>query len=44
MNLFVSKVMSSVLQIILFMIVPFIWWLVTARKKQKFMEWIGLKK
>ena len=23
---------------------PFIWWLATARKKQKFADWIGLKK
>ena len=24
--------------------VPFIWWFVTARKHQKFSQWIGLKK
>ena len=44
MNLFVNKIISSILQIILFLIIPFVWWLVTARKKQKFAEWIGLKK
>ena len=44
MNLFVSKIASSMLQILLFAIVPFIWWLATARKKQKFADWIGLKK
>lgn len=44
MNLFISKIASSILQIILFATVPFIWWLATARKKQKFAEWIGLKK
>jgi len=44
MNLFISKIVSSILQIILFAIIPFIWWLVTARKKQSFPQWIGLKK
>ncbi len=44
MNLFIDKLISSILQIILFAIVPFIWWFVTARKHQKFSQWIGLKK
>ncbi len=44
MNLFISKVVSSIVQIILFAIIPFIWWLATARKQQKFAEWMGLKK
>lgn len=44
MNLFINKIVSSILQIILFAIIPYIWWLVTARKQQKIAEWIGLKK
>ena len=44
MNLFIGKIVSSILQIILFVIVPFIWWFVTARNHQKFSQWIGLKK
>ena len=44
MDLFINKIASSILQIILFAIIPFIWWIVTARKQQKFTEWIGLKK
>ena len=44
MNLFINKVVSSILQIILFGIIPFVWWLITAKKHQKFTEWIGLKK
>ena len=44
MNLLISKMLSSVLQIILFGALPFIWWFITARKEQKFAEWIGLKK
>ena len=44
MELFVSKVVSSVVEILLFSAIPFIWWLITARKKQGFDKWIGLKK
>ena len=44
MDLLINKIASSILQIILFAIIPFIWWIVTARKRQKFTEWIGLKK
>ncbi len=44
MQLFLSKIVSSILQIIIFTIVPFLWWFVTARKQQKFVQWIGLKK
>lgn len=44
MNLFINKIISSIIQIILFAIIPFIWWFVTARKQQKFPQWIGTKK
>lgn len=44
MNLFISKLVSSVVEIVLFTAIPFIWWLITARKKCGFFEWIGLKK
>ena len=44
MILFINKILSSTIQIILFSFIPFVWWMVTARKKQKFTEWIGLKK
>ena len=43
MELLVNKLISSLIQIIIFTVIPFIWWLITARKKQKFNEWIGLK-
>lgn len=42
MNLFISKVVSSILQIILFAAVPVLWWYVRARKEQSFAHWIGL--
>lgn len=44
MNLFINKTISSIMQIILFAITPFIWWFITARKQQKFPQWIGIKK
>lgn len=44
MDLFVNKMMSSIVQIILFAAIPFIWWCITARKKQSFWNWIGLKR
>ena len=44
MILFINKVISSALQIVLLAIIPFVWWFITARKKEKFTKWIGLKK
>lgn len=43
MNLFVQKIINSVIQIVLFTLIPFLWWLATARKKESFFQWIGLK-
>lgn len=39
----VNKIISSIVEIILMGLVPFIWWLVTAKKKEKFLTWIGIK-
>ena len=39
-----NEIVSSIIQILLFSIVPFVWWLITARKKESFYVWIGLKK
>lgn len=39
----VNKIISSIVEIVLIGLVPFIWWLVTARKKEKFIRWIGIK-
>ncbi|MBD5480649.1 MAG: CPBP family intramembrane metalloprotease [Lachnospiraceae bacterium] len=39
----VNKIISSIVEIVLIGLVPFIWWLVTARKKEKFLKWIGIK-
>lgn len=44
MILFINIVISSALEIVLLAIIPFVWWFITARKKEKFTKWIGLKK
>lgn len=44
MTLFINKIISSIIQVILFAMIPFIWWFVTARKEIVFIQWIGLKR
>ena len=44
MELAISKIISSVVEILALGALPFVWWFFTARKKTRFMEWIGLKK
>ncbi|MBO5522172.1 MAG: CPBP family intramembrane metalloprotease [Roseburia sp.] len=44
MELFISKLIGSIIQILVFAILPFFWWLFTARKKCSFFQWIGLWK
>ena len=40
----INKIVSSIIQILLFSFIPFIWWLATAKKRVSFFNWIGLKK
>lgn len=42
--MFLNQLLNAIIQVVLFSIIPFIWWLVTARKKEKFFEWLGVKK
>lgn len=35
---------ESLSQIVFFSFIPFIWWLITARKKENLFSWVGLKK
>lgn len=42
-ELTINKLISSAMQIVLFALVPFIWWIITARKNENFFKWIGLK-
>lgn len=43
MILLLEKTISSVIQIIAFSLIPFIWWYITARKDSPFLQWVGLK-
>lgn len=42
--MFLNQLLNAIIQVVLFSIIPFIWWLVTARKKENFFEWLGVKK
>ena len=44
MSLTINKIISSLLQIIIFSLIPFFFWYFSARKKERFRKWIGLKK
>lgn len=39
----VNRIINSIVEIVLVSLIPFIWWLVTARKKESFFKWIGIK-
>lgn len=41
---FVNELIGAIVQVLLFSLIPVIWWLITARKKENFFKWIGLKK
>ncbi len=44
MSLFINEFIGALTQLLLFSLVPVIWWLCTAVKKENFFKWIGLKK
>lgn len=45
MELTISVFFSAIAQVILIILVPYLWWAVSARKRKvKFFDWIGLKK
>ncbi|MGE7908199.1 hypothetical protein [Lysinibacillus xylanilyticus] len=39
-----ESVINAVFQVILFSVIPFIWWFFSARKEQSFLTWLGLQK
>ncbi len=43
MSLFFNQLLSAVIQVIIFTAIPFLWWIVSARKKESFFYWIGVK-
>jgi len=42
--MFGSMLFSSMSQLLIFSAIPFVWWFITARKKENFIIWLGLKK
>ncbi|MFO7941756.1 MAG: CPBP family intramembrane glutamic endopeptidase [Bacillota bacterium] len=44
MELFLSNMINSIMQIVLFVAIPLVWWILSARKQISFLNWIGLKK
>ncbi len=44
MTLAINKIINSLLEIILFSLLPFLFWYLSARKQERFPDWIGLKK
>ena len=44
MELLFSELVGAMMQLVMFAMIPFVWWLITARKKAGFFSWIGLKK
>ena len=43
MPLFMSKLMSGIMELLIVSVIPFITWLIWSRKKVGFFDWIGLK-
>lgn len=44
MSIFISESIGAFIQVLLFILIPFIWWLISAKNKTNFYEWIGLRK
>ena len=44
MGEFVNELVGAIIQVLLFSVIPFIWWFVTARKSESFFKWIGLRR
>lgn len=42
--MFLNQTLNAVIQVVLFALIPFFWWLFTARKTESFWSWIGFKK
>lgn len=39
-----ESAISAIIQVIIFSVIPFIWWFFSAKKKQSFLSWLGLQK
>ena len=43
-NMTISKIIGSIIEIIILSLIPFIWWVISARKKEAFFHWLGFRK
>lgn len=43
-QLFINELAGAVIQLLVFALLPFLWWLVSARKNEGILPWLGLKK
>src|SRR5690625_1692161 len=43
-QLFIQSVIDALAQVVIFAIVPFLYWAIALRKRKSFTQWIGLKK
>jgi membrane protease YdiL (CAAX protease family) len=43
-GMFINEFIGALVQLLLFSLIPFIFWLIFGRKKENFFKWIGLKK
>uniref|UniRef100_I5AXN7 Uncharacterized protein n=1 Tax=Eubacterium cellulosolvens (strain ATCC 43171 / JCM 9499 / 6) TaxID=633697 RepID=I5AXN7_EUBC6 len=43
-GMFISESIGALVQLLLFSLIPLIFWLVFARKKQNFLNWLGIKR
>ncbi|ARC84248.1 CAAX protease self-immunity family protein [Clostridium argentinense CDC 2741] len=41
---FINLLISAIIQVILFLILPFIWWLTRDKKQSNFLKYLGIKK
>ena len=44
MELILSSIVTMIVNLIIFSIIPFIWWLIRHRKKENFFTWLGFIK
>ena len=43
-GMFINEFVGALVQVLLFSLIPLIFWLIFARRKQNFFKWIGIKK
>jgi len=40
----IQTLINTIFQLILFSIIPFVWWVISARNQEGFLSWVGLKR